>query len=105
MEKDDLIKELKKVLHEDYPVLENDNQKEEQSEPSFDFNKMFINPSNSTENPLLEEINEIENSINNSNTLPPIEPETPKEQPAPEQPSKTEIQSEKTEDADKKTVA
>ena len=69
-----------------FNILENDNQKEEQSEPSFDFNKMFINPSNSTENPLLEEINEIENSINNSNTLPPIEPETPKEQPAPEQP-------------------
>ena len=48
---------------------------------------MFINPSNSTENPLLEELNEIENSINNSNTLPPIETETPQiEQPAPSEP-------------------
>ncbi len=71
-----------------FNILENDNQKEEQSEPSFDFNKMFINPSNSTENPLLEEINEIENSINNSNSLPPIEPETPKEEPTPETPKK-----------------
>ena len=49
---------------------------------------MFINPSNSTENPLLEEINEIENSINNSNTLPPIETETPQieQQSTPEEP-------------------
>ena len=69
-----------------FNILENDNRKEEQSEPSFDFNKMFINPSNSTENPLLEEINEIENSINNSNSLPPIEPETQKEETTPETP-------------------
>ena len=46
---------------------------EEPQESADTFNKMFINPSNSTENPLLEEINEIENSINNSNSLPPIE--------------------------------
>ena len=70
-----------------FNILENNEPKEEQSEPSFDFNKMFINPSNSTENPLLEEINEIENSINNSNTLPPIETETPQiEQPVSEEP-------------------
>ena len=70
-----------------FNILENNEPKEEQSEPSFDFNKMFINPSNSTENPLLEELNEIENSINNSNTLPPIETETPQiEQPAPSEP-------------------
>ena len=70
-----------------FNILENNEPKEEQSEPSFDFNKMFINPLNSTENPLLEELNEIENSINNSNTLPPIETETPQiEQPAPSEP-------------------
>lgn len=70
-----------------FNILESE-EKEEKPEPSFDFNKMFINPSTSTENPLLEEINEIENSINNSNTLPPLETETPQieQQSKPEEP-------------------
>ena len=55
-----------------FNLLENEPQ-EEKTEETAGFNKMFINPSNSTENPLLEEVNEIENSINNSNSLPPIE--------------------------------
>ena len=59
-----------------FNILENEEPKTEQS---FDLNKMFINPSNSTENPLLEEINEIENSINNSNNIKPIKETKPEE--------------------------
>ncbi len=62
--------------------VENKTQPQQTEEnPTFDFNKMFINPTNSTENSLLEEIHEIENSINNSNSLPPLdEPQNKKEE-------------------------
>jgi hypothetical protein len=62
-----------------FNILDEDEKKEESKpeEQIFDFNKMFMNPveepSNMNKNnALLEEVNEIENSINNSNTLPPI---------------------------------
>lgn len=73
-----------------FNILDEDEKKEETKpeEQIFDFNKMFMNPveepSNMNKNnALLEEVNEIENSISNSNTLPPInkEPEI-KEEPA-----------------------
>ena len=52
---------------------------------------MFINPSVSTENPLLEEINEIENSINNSNNIKPIQEQNNiQSQPTIEQPQNNE---------------
>lgn len=62
--------------------INGDKEKEEQktednriSEPTFTFDKILTNesdPSYEKINPILEEINEIENSINNSNTIPPI---------------------------------
>ena len=62
-----------------FNILDEDEKKEapKPEEQIFDFNKMFMNPveepSNMNKNnALLEEVNEIENSINNSNTLPPI---------------------------------
>ena len=65
-----------------FNILDEDEKKEETKpeEQIFDFNKMFMNPveepSNMNKNnALLEEVNEIENSISNSNTLPPINKE------------------------------
>lgn len=56
---------------------EKTGQKAEQKEEVYDFNKMFFNPTGPEEpkndnNALIQEIEEIENSINNSNTIPPI---------------------------------
>ena len=73
-----------------FNILETE-QPQQQAEQSFDFNKMFINPSVSTENPLLEEINEIENSINNSNNIKPIQEQNNiQSQPTIEQPQNNE---------------
>ena len=73
-----------------FNILETE-QPQQQAEQSFDFNKMFINPSASTENPLLEEINEIENSINNSNNIKPIQEQNNiQSQPTIEQPQNNE---------------
>ena len=62
-----------------FNILDEEEKKEttKPEEQIFDFNKMFMNPveepSNMNKNnALLEEVNEIENSINNSNSLPPI---------------------------------
>ncbi len=65
------------------------NEEKEESKPEeqiFDFNKMFMNPVEeqtpiNSNNALLEELNEIENSINNSKNITPIEqkPQEPEE--------------------------
>ena len=65
---------------------EEEKQQEKQEEPIFDFNKMFFNPVEeqapmNKNNALLEELNEIENSINNSNTIKPIKTEEKQEEP------------------------
>lgn len=57
-------------------VNESSPEPKQEDNPTFDFNKMFINSSNSIENSLQEEVNEIENSIKNSNIMPPIKEET-----------------------------
>lgn len=59
-----------------------EEEKQEEQEP-FNFDNIFknINPTQEqNNNALLEELNEIEQSINNSNTLPPIFGETPIEE-------------------------
>ena len=71
-----------------FNILEDEEKQPEKQEQIFDFNKMFMNPIDeptpmNNNNALLEEINEIENSINNSNTITPInsEPKEEKEEP------------------------
>ena len=63
-----------------FNILEDEEKKPEKEEQIFDFNKMFINPveepSQMNNNALFEELNEIENSINNSNTIKPINSES-----------------------------
>ena len=57
-------------------------EKEEKQEETFNFDNIFKNINETQEqnnNALLEELNEIENSINNSNTLPPIFNSEPQE--------------------------
>ncbi len=57
-------------------------EKDEQPEEPFNFDNIFKNINETPEqnnNALLEELNEIENSINNSNTLPPIFNSEPQE--------------------------
>lgn len=67
-----------------FNILEEDEKPKTQEEQIFDFNKMFINPVEespmNSNNALLEELSEIENSINNSNTIKPIESEKKEEQ-------------------------
>lgn len=60
---------------------EKDEPKNTPLEPLFSFDKMFINSNDESikTNAMMEEINEIENSINNSATLPPIFTETSEE--------------------------
>ena len=67
-----------------FNILEDDEKTKKPEEQIFDFNKMFMNPIEeptpmNNNNALLEEINEIENSINNSNIITPIN--TEKEEP------------------------
>lgn len=65
-----------------FNILEEKEESENTSqEPLFSFDKMFIEANNESTktNAMMEEINEIENSINNSATLPPILTETPEE--------------------------
>ena len=66
-----------------FNILEEDEKPKTQEEQIFDFNKMFINPVEespmNSNNALLEEISEIENSINNSNKIKPIESEKKEE--------------------------
>ena len=67
-----------------FNILEDDEKTKKPEEQIFDFNKMFMNPIEAptpmnNNNALLEEINEIENSINNSNIITPIN--TEKEEP------------------------
>ena len=56
---------------------EQEKQPSKSEEPMFDFNKMFINPVEqqpfNSNNALLDELNEIENSINNSKIIKPLE--------------------------------
>ena len=63
-----------------FNILEDDEKTKKPEEQIFDFNKMFMNPIEeptpmNNNNALLEEINEIENSINNSNIITPINTE------------------------------
>ena len=67
-----------------FNILEDEEKNKKPEEQIFDFNKMFMNPIEAptpmnNNNALLEEINEIENSINNSNIITPIN--TEKEEP------------------------
>ena len=67
-----------------FNILEDEEKTKKPEEQIFDFNKMFMNPIEAptpmnNNNALLEEINEIENSINNSNIITPIN--TEKEEP------------------------
>ena len=67
-----------------FNILEDEEKPKKPEEQIFDFNKMFMNPIEAptpmnNNNALLEEINEIENSINNSNIITPIN--TEKEEP------------------------
>ena len=57
-----------------FNILEQEPEKEKEAPETFSFENMFINPSfnQSQNNTIMEEINEIENSIKNSNTIPPI---------------------------------
>ena len=93
-------KRIEKLIHVDYVFQESDNiegipqertkpgkffnildeqekQPSKSEEPMFDFNKMFINPVEqqpfNSNNALLDELNEIENSINNSKIIKPLE--------------------------------
>ena len=63
-----------------FNILEDEEKNKKPEEQIFDFNKMFMNPIEAptpmnNNNALLEEINEIENSINNSNIITPINTE------------------------------
>lgn len=63
-----------------FNILEDEEKTKKPEEQIFDFNKMFMNPIEAptpmnNNNALLEEINEIENSINNSNIITPINTE------------------------------
>ena len=63
-----------------FNILEDEEKNKKPEEQIFDFNKMFMNPIEeptpmNNNNALLEEINEIENSINNSNIITPINTE------------------------------
>jgi ParB family chromosome partitioning protein len=64
-QKEELELETKKFFN----ILEEETKNEEKEPKKIDFDNLFINnPNNMQEhNPLLDEINEIENSINNSN--------------------------------------
>ena len=67
-----------------FNILEDEEKQPEKQEQIFDFNKMFMNPIDeptpmNNNNALLEELNEIENSINNSNTITPINSESKEE--------------------------
>ena len=68
-----------------FNILEEDEKPKQQEEQIFDFNKMFINPVEDTpmnsNNAMLEELNEIENSINNSKIIKPIDSEVQEEKP------------------------
>ena len=60
-----------------FNILDEEKKQNKPEEPIFDFNKMFINPVEqpplNSNNALLDELNEIENSINNSKTIKPLE--------------------------------
>ncbi len=65
-----------------FNILDEEEKQKKPEESIFDFNKMFINPVEqpplNSNNALIDELNEIENSINNSKTIKPLEqPETP----------------------------
>ena len=66
-----------------FNILEEEKEKPKMEEQTVDFNRIFMNPieepTNTNNNALLEEINEIENSINNSKTIKPIKSETEEE--------------------------
>lgn len=66
-----------------FNILEEEKEKPKMEEQTIDFNRIFMNPieepTNTNNNALLEEINEIENSINNSKTIKPIKSETEEE--------------------------
>ena len=60
-----------------FNILEDEKEEPKQEEQIFDFNKMFINPVDdsapmNSNNTMIDELNEIENSINNSRTIKPI---------------------------------
>ena len=83
---------------------EQKNEENKSNQPTFSFDKMFINPniesSTGKINPILDEINEIENSINNSNTLPPIFNEQEEQPKKDEEKTPQEEQIEKYDDFD-----
>lgn len=66
-----------------FNILDEEKQEPKVEEQIVDFNKIFMNPVDDTSsmnnNALLEELNEIENSINNSNTIKPINNEATEE--------------------------
>lgn len=66
-----------------FNILDEEKQEPKVEEQIVDFNKIFMNPVDDTSsmnnNALLEELNEIENSINNSSTIKPINNEATEE--------------------------
>ena len=71
-----------------FNILDDETKEEpKQEEQIFDFNKMFINPVENTpmnsNNAMMDELSEIENSINNSKTLKPIEQQEKEEEKIP----------------------
>ena len=82
-----------------FNILEDEEKTTQPEEQIFDFNKMFMNPIDeptpmNNNNALLEELNEIENSINNCDTITPIS--EPKE----EKSKKINVEQPKIEDDD-----
>lgn len=72
-----------------FNILDDEKEEPKQEEQIFDFNKMFINPVDdsvpmNSNNAMIDELNEIENSINNSRTIKPIGETKAEEQSNPE---------------------
>ena len=64
-----------------FNILEESDSKEQQNDELFSFDKVFFkSPIEERNNAMMEELNEIENSINNSNTLEPLENATEEKQ-------------------------
>lgn len=87
-----------------FNILDEEEEKPKVEEQTVDFNRIFMNPIeepiNTNNNALLEELNEIENSINNSNTIEPIDKKTNKEESFEEKEESLEQQAENNEDDD-----
>lgn len=78
-----------------FNILEEEEKTETKEDNNFNFENIFINPITdpAKSNSMMEELKEIENSINNSNTIPPISSEeTETKEETEQQPEKEEVE-------------